>query len=186
MNQNQNQNLNCRMRTIFLNNDHQETQLQAEAIQTMLCSSLTPMDTPNRHQNCANVATFAQGILATNILHDQLVDYMWDSYFEKTQQNDRNKHARTQLQKGEVGYAHDVDCNVAGAEDRTKAWKSLDLSSDQKLYRLKFSSSVLPQLILRTKQRKQKADQNAVNTLPRMTRREEKDTKEKDNSEDNS
>ena len=141
---------------------HQETQLQAEAIQNMLRSSLTPPDTPTRRQNRANVATFAQGILATNILHDQLVDYMWDSYLAKAQQNDRNKRARTQLQKGGVVYAHDVDRNIVGAENRTKAWESLDLSSDQKLYRLKFSYSVLPHLIPRTKQQKQKADQKML------------------------
>jgi hypothetical protein len=55
---------------------HEATQLQAEAIQNMLCSSASPPDTPTRLQNRANVATFVQGILATNILHQQLINYM--------------------------------------------------------------------------------------------------------------
>ena len=141
---------------------YQETQLQAEAIQNMLCSSLTPPDTPTCCQNQENAATFACGILATNILHNQLVDYMWDSYLMKAQQDDWNKHGQTQLQKGEVVYSHDVDRNIAGAENCLQMWESLDLSADQKLYRLKFSYSVLPQLILKTKLQKQKADQNAA------------------------
>jgi hypothetical protein len=59
---------------------HEATQLQveAEAIQDMLRSSISPADTPTRRQNRANVATFKQGILASNILQTQLTNYMWD------------------------------------------------------------------------------------------------------------
>jgi hypothetical protein len=38
--------------------NHQETQLQAEAIQNMLWSSISPPDTPTRRQNRANVTAF--------------------------------------------------------------------------------------------------------------------------------
>ena len=55
---------------------HEATQLQAEAIQDMLRSSVTPPDTPTRRRNRANVATFKQGILASNILQTQLTNYM--------------------------------------------------------------------------------------------------------------
>ncbi len=136
----------------------------------MLCSSVSPPDTHTRRQNCANVATFIQSILATNILYNQLVDYMWESYLAKIQQNNWDKCGRTQLQKGGVVYSHDIDRNIVGAE--MQAWESLNLTADQKLYRLLFKYSVLPSLLLRTKQRKQQANQTATNLLRRTARRQ--------------
>src|SRR5436189_6114858 len=88
---------------------HEETQLQAEAIQDMLRSSVTPPDTPTRRQNRANVATFKQGILASNILQTQLTNYMWDSYIAKADNDNQGRHGKTQVQKGGVVYAHDID-----------------------------------------------------------------------------
>ena len=70
-----------------------------------------------------------------------------------------------------VVYSHDIDCDIAGAEKHLQAWESLHLSADQKLYRLVFSYSVLPQLLLRTKMQNHIADQTAINILRRMTRR---------------
>ena len=77
-----------------------------------------------------------------------------------------------------VVYSHDVNHNIAGAENHLQAWESLNLTEDQKIYRLIFSYSVLPQLMLHTKKLKAIADQSAVNTLKRMTRRKEKKKKE--------
>ena len=64
---------------------HEATQLQAEAIQDMLCSSVSPPDTPTRRQNCANVATFKQGILVSNVLQIKLINYMWNFYIINTE-----------------------------------------------------------------------------------------------------
>jgi hypothetical protein len=96
---------------------------------------------------------------------------MWDSYLARTRQSDLNRRARTQLQKGGVVYSCDVDCDIAEVEDCLQAWESLNLSQDQKLYRLKFSYSVLPQLLLHTKQQKQEADRVTTNMLQRLARR---------------
>ena len=96
---------------------HKETQLQAEVIQDMLHSSVTPLDTPTRHQNRANVATFKQDILASNILQTQLTNYMWDSYITKANNDNWNRCDKTQVQKEEIVYSHDIDCNIVGAED---------------------------------------------------------------------
>jgi hypothetical protein len=57
--------------------------------------------------------------------------------------------------------------------------ESLNLSENQKIYRLIFSYSVLSQLMLYTKKLKKTADQSAVNTLRRMTRREERRKRKK-------
>ena len=90
-------------------------------------------------------------------------------------------------------YSHNIDRNIAGSQRRIEAWTTLDLTDDQKLYRIVFSSSVLPQLLLRTKKQKQLADQTAINTLRRMTRRkgkiaeqEEEQEEDKEKQEDNS
>ena len=107
---------------------------------------------------------------------------MWDSYVSKTQQDGRSKHARTQVQKGGVVYSHDIDRDIAGSENYTQAWETLDLDADQKLYRLKFSYSVLPQLILHTKQSKRELEHDATNTLRRETRRRKKEENSQDNS----
>ena len=159
---------------------HEETQLQAEVIQDMLCSSVTPPDTPTRRRNRENVTTFKQDILAGNILQTQLINYMWDSYITKAENDNQDKHDRTQVQKGGVVYSHDIDHNIVRAENCLQAWESLDLSQDQKLYRLIFSYSVLSQLMLHTKKLKVIADQSAVNTLKRITRRKEKKKKKED------
>ena len=82
-------------------------------------------------------------------------------------------------------YSHDVDRGIAGAEDLVKTWESLNLSDDQKLYRLIFSYSVLNQLVLCTQERKQKADQDAMNTLRRQTRRDNKKAKEEEKEKEN-
>ncbi len=147
----------------------------------MLCSSVTPPDTLTHCQNCANVATFKQGILASNILQTQLTNYMWDSYITKAENDNWDRCDRIQVQKREVVYAHDIDHNIVRAENCLQTWESLNLSQDQKLYRLIFSYFVLSQLMLHIKKLKKIADQSAVNTLRRMTRREEKKKKEEEN-----
>src|SRR5436190_15442838 len=91
---------------------HEATQLQAEAIQDMLRSSVTPPDTPTRRRNRANVATFKQSILASNILQTQLTNYMWDSYTAKINNDNQNRRGRAQVQRGGVVYSHDVDRNI--------------------------------------------------------------------------
>ena len=80
---------------------HKDTQLQAEAIQEMLRSSVTPPDTPTRRQNRENVAAFKQGVLASNILQTQLTNYMWESYIAKIDNDNRNRRGKAQVKKEE-------------------------------------------------------------------------------------
>ena len=121
-----------------------------------------------------------QDILVTNILHQQLTKYMWNFYTARAENDNWNRRGRTQVQREGVVYSHDVDHNIAGTKDCLQAWESLNLSQDQKLYRLIFSYSVLSQLMLHIKKLKKATDQSAVNTLRRMTRREEKKENEED------
>ena len=79
---------------------------------------------------------------------------MWKSSLAKNNQNNQNSRGRTQLQKGGVVYSHMIDRDLTAAEDLIQAWESLNLTVDQKLYRLIFAYNVLSALLLRTKQRK--------------------------------
>ena len=51
----------------------------------MLHFSILPLNIFTRRRNRANITAFTQDILATNILHDQLVDYMWEFSLAKNQ-----------------------------------------------------------------------------------------------------
>ena len=68
---------------------------------------------------------------------------MWDFYTVKTDNDNQNRCDRAQIQREDVVYSHDVNYNIAGAENHLQAWESLNLSEDQKIYRLIFSYSVL-------------------------------------------
>ncbi len=105
---------------------------------------------------------------------------MWDFYIAKTDNDNQNRHDKTQVQKEEVVYSHDINHNIVRAENYLQTWESLNLNQDQKLYKLIFNYSVLSQLILHIKKLKKIADQSAVNILQSMTRREEKKKKEED------
>ena len=75
-------------------------------------SSVSLPDTPARHQNHANVATFKQNILVSHILQIQLINYMWDSYITKTENDNQNRCDKIQVQKEEIEYSHDIDYNI--------------------------------------------------------------------------
>ena len=50
------------------------------AVQEFLRSSVEPPDTPTRAQNRDNLKKFVQTVVAKDILHQSLTDYMWDSH----------------------------------------------------------------------------------------------------------
>jgi hypothetical protein len=50
-----------------------------------------------------------QNILAKDLVHKQLTDYMWDSRVAQIQQERRKNCPRSQIQKGGVVYASDID-----------------------------------------------------------------------------
>jgi hypothetical protein len=79
----------------------------------MLRSFVEPPDTPTRKHNCDNVETFMQTILAKDIIHKQLTDYMWNSRVAQIQEERCKKRPRTQVQKGGVVYAADIDREIS-------------------------------------------------------------------------
>jgi hypothetical protein len=148
---------------------HDKLYQQAEAIRDMLRSSVEPPDTPTRKRNRDNTKTFMQTVLAKDLIHKQLTDYMWDSRIAQIQEERRKKRPRTQIQKGGVVYAADISREISTGQELTVRWEA-GLSTDQKVYLLVLRSMVLPQLLLQTKDRKELADRTAINCLRRANR----------------
>jgi hypothetical protein len=163
---------------------HDKLHQQAEAIQDMLRSSVEPPDTPTREQNRTNVETFMQTVLAQDIIHKQLTDYMWDSKVAQIQQERRKKNSRSQIQKGGIVYASDVGRDISNLQELGAKWEA-DLHPDQKVYLLVLRTTVLPQLLLLTRKKKEEADRTAINCLRRATKRANKKQKiEQDEKEE--
>ena len=110
-----------------------------------------------------------QTVLAKDLIHKQLTDYMWDSRIAQIQEERRKKRPRTQIQKGGVVYAADISREISTGQELTVRWEA-GLSTDQKVYLLVLRSMVLPQLLLQTKDRKELADRTAINCLRRANR----------------
>ena len=67
-----------------------------------------------------------------------------------------------QIQKGGIVYASDVDRDISNLQELGAKWEA-DLYLDQKVYLLALRTTVLPQLLLLTKKRKEEADRIATN-----------------------
>jgi hypothetical protein len=152
---------------------HDELKQQASAIQAMMRSSVSPPDTPTRQQNRSNIKKFMETVLAKDILHKQLTSYMWDSKVAQVQAERRKKAARTQIQKGGIVYAGDVNRDISNIDELCAKWET-NLPTDEKVYLLVLRTTVLPQLLLRTKERRQVADRIAVNCIRRAARANKK------------
>jgi hypothetical protein len=162
---------------------HDKLHQQADAIQEMLRSSAEPPNTPTRMQNRANVETFMHTVLAQDIVHKQLTNYMWDSRVAQIQQERRKKAFRMQIQKGGIVYASDVDRDISNLQELGAKWEA-DLHPDQKVYGLALRTTVLPQLLLLTKKRKEEADRVATNCQRRATKRANKKQKLEETAEE--
>ena len=66
-------------------------------------------------------------------------------------------------------YTADISWEISTGQELTVRWEA-GLSMDQKVYLLVLRSMVLPQLLLRTKDRKELADRTAINCLQRANR----------------
>jgi hypothetical protein len=117
-----------------------------------------------------------QTILAKDIVHQQLTNYMWNSRVAQIQQERRKKSSRSQIQKGGIIYASDVDRDISNLQELGAKWET-DLHPDQKVYLLMLRTTVLPQLLLLTKKKKEEADRAAVNCQRRATKRANKKRK---------
>jgi len=98
---------------------------------------------------------------------------MWDSHLAQNQQKRRKRRGQTQVQKGGIVYAADVPRHISMMEEAMARSES-NLDADQKLCLLILRTSILPQLLLRTKKKKEVADRTATNTIRRAVRASKK------------
>jgi hypothetical protein len=58
-----------------------------------------------------------QTVLAEDVVHRQLTNYIWDSRVAQIQQERRKKSSKSQIQKGGVVYASDVDRDISNLQE---------------------------------------------------------------------
>ena len=81
-------------------------------------------------------------------------------------------------------YASDVNRDISNLQELGAKWEA-NLHPDQKVYLLVLRTTVLPQLLLLTKKRKDEADRIAINCLRRATKQASKKQKiEQDEKEE--
>ena len=111
---------------------------------------MEPPDISTWKHNRDNVETFMQTVLAKDLIHKQLTDYIWNSWVAQIQEERHKKRPRIQVQKGGVVYSADIDRKISTGQELIVKWET-NLTTDQKVYLLVLQSTVLPQLLLRTK-----------------------------------
>ena len=100
-------------------------QLNCKLKSFKICSVLQLHSQIHHCQNCANVTTF------------KLINYMWDFYITKTENDNWNRCDKIQVQKEEIVYSHDIDYNYCKSRKsfmknsiKNSCWSSWQNSSD--------------------------------------------------------
>jgi hypothetical protein len=108
---------------------------------------------------------------------------MWNSQLAQAQQERRKRRNKSQIQKGGLVYAGDVNRDISNLDEIGARWEA-DLHPDQKVHMLIIRTYVLPQLLLKTKERKQVANRDATNTTRRVNRKRKRAEVEEGTEED--
>jgi hypothetical protein len=154
-----------------------------QAVQGLLRSLVEPPDTLIRQNSRANVQTFIESVSAQDIVQYTLnLRNIYESRVAQIQQDRRKKQPRSQIQKGGIVYAADVDRNISCFLELIASWET-NITRDQIAYLLCLRSLVLPQLILRTKSREEVADRGAKNCARRVSRWLKKALKREEDTE---
>jgi len=102
-----------------------------------------------------------QTVLAQNVIHKQLTNYIWDSGIAQIQQERQKKNSRSQIPK-KIVYTSDVDKDISNLQKLGAKWET-DLHPNQKVYLLVLRTTILPQLLLLTKKKKEETNRAAIN-----------------------
>jgi len=82
---------------------------QADAIQQLLRSSAEPPEPVQKRKIRQNITQFMTTVKAKDIVSESLTDYVWGSSIAQSKAERRKDRRGTQVQKGGVVYAKDVD-----------------------------------------------------------------------------
>lgn len=108
-----------------------------------------------------NLAKFCNGVLATQAIHQLLI--RWAQKSQQLLHQKRGNSSRTYAQRGGVVYSQDVTNRLASTEEFIEKWASEELTLDQIVWRLAMRSFVLPQLLLKTKKKREEFNKDAYN-----------------------
>src|SRR5579871_3668714 len=128
---------------------------QADAIQHLLRSSVEPPEPVQRQQIRQNVSKFMNTVKAKSIVSESLTDYVWGSSIAQSKAERRKNRRGTQVQKGGVVYAKDVDRDLAGME-AFLAKLGENLTWEQKVWVLRAKTMVNAQFAIHPLAKKMK------------------------------
>ena len=114
---------------------------QADAIQHLLRSSAEPPEPVQRQQIRQNVSKFMNTVKVKDIVSESLTDYVWGSSIAQSKAERRKDRRGTQVQKGGVVYAKDVDRDLSGME-HFLAKLGKDLTWEQKVWAIRVKTMV--------------------------------------------
>ena len=92
---------------------HDKLVKQADAIQEFLRSSAEPPSPSAIARFRGNLQTVMNTVKAKDILQDSLTSYIWDSSIAQGKADRRKSRKGTQVQKGGVVYARDVERDIS-------------------------------------------------------------------------
>lgn len=158
---------------------------QGDEILNAMRSSVTPPDTPTRHQNRENVRAYIRGFNSQAHLHKLMVDHLWECEVSKQAEKARTERTRSQVSKGGIAYASDVHRFIAASSNPPDLERVLGgISDDQKVFYLIMKNYVHPALLMCTKERYKKAQQSAINLEKRLARRRARHDREEHEEEE--
>jgi hypothetical protein len=122
-------------------NTYPKLKKQADAIQHLLRSSAEPLEPDQKIQIRQNVNQFMNTVKAKDLVSEAFTDYVWDSSLAKNKADRRKDRRSTQVQKGGVVYAKDVERDLVDSElFLTKLGK--DLQWEQRIFVLRLKTMV--------------------------------------------
>jgi hypothetical protein len=117
----------------------------------------------------SNLQKFCQGVLATQVIHQMLIQ--WAQRSQQLLHQKRTSGSRSCVQKGGVVYSQDVRNRLATVEEIIEKWANEEMTLDQIVWRLAMRTFVHPQLLLKTKARRDKCNTIGYNCQRRYSRK---------------
>ncbi|KAN0086798.1 hypothetical protein V8E54_000486 [Elaphomyces granulatus] len=125
---------------------HEKLVMQADAIQDFLRSSAEPPSPTARARFRVNLEKFLSTVKAKDILQESLTDYIWNSSIAKGKADRRKSRRGTQVQKGGVVYAGDVERDISNMEPFLKRLGA-QLSIPQQIFAVRMKTMVNDQFM---------------------------------------
>ena len=97
-----------------------------------------------------------------DMMATSLTDYVFEFHIAKLAEKQRNDRQTTFVQAGGIVYAGDIERDMTYGSNLVATWESLNLSRDQKIWRLAFYTSVIRQFMLKARPYRERAEHEAA------------------------